>query len=594
MLLDQWRLPPEGYAPNEGEHPGIREILGFTPQLSSDNPFTPYFRGFTRMRKNAVVFRKHYLAAAACAPSRTTMMTGQYPTLHGVTQVDGLFKGADEIAWLDPNGVPTVGDWFSANGYDSYYFGKWHVSNTSEPPFDLTPFGFQGYETSGPEPHGSNPLNLGVHRDPGFGDIISEFLDEQDPGAEKPWFAVASLVNPHDIAAYPIPFYGPEGNSFTVTTGQPPLTDPQPIPGQGTYSNPNDEGYEVALNPQGFPQETFELPPGYEEDLSSKPRCQQDAAYKVQMALKSQFPRPAGLALPYPFQNQDDKEEWIRNYGQFYVYLQYLVDLEIRRILDTLDRKGLTDNTIVVFTSDHGEYCAAHGTMIQKWHTAYEEITHVPFVVSSPLVNRSEETVRVVETPTNHIDIVPTLLGMAGITPEEIEATKLALAQSGHTQVRDLVGRNLTKVVQGNPSLERPGVLFTTDDRITELPDGVADPEATDSYQRFLQDVEVLRVGGSPVVSGPICQPNSVRSFTDGVWKLNRFWDPRGEEADEWELYHLASDPNEFTNLVDYRTGLLREGVGVPGLSASELEQKRIELRSALAQQEAELLLTPA
>ncbi len=593
MLLDQWRMPPEGYAANQGEVPGIREILGFTPQLSPDNPFIPFFRGFTRLRKNAVFLRKHYLATAACSPSRTSIMTGQYPSLHGVTQVDGMFKEADEVEFLDPNGVPTVGDWFDAVGYDAYYMGKWHVSNTSEPPFDLTPFGFQGYESSGPEPHGSNPQNLGVYRDPGFGDIVSDFLAERDPNSDKPWFAVASLVNPHDIVAYPEPFFGPEGNTSRVTQGKSPITDPQPIPDPNSFSNPSDDGFEVSLNPDGFPQDTFNLPPGMDEDLSTKPRCQQDAAYKVQMGLKALFPRSASAPLPYPIQNQDNKEEWVRKYGQFYVYLQYLVDLEIRRILDTLDAKGLSDNTIIVFTSDHGEYCAAHGTMVQKWHTAYEEITHVPFVVSSPLVNPSENQVRLVTSPTNHVDIIPTLLGLAGITQEEFEAAKQSIIASGHTQVRDLVGQDLTQTLRGGQSPARPGVLFTTDDRITEPPDGLTEFEAQDAFERFLQDIEVLRLEGNPVVSGPVLQPNSVRCFTDGVWKINRFWDPRGQEADEWEMYHLVSDPNEFTNLVNFATGLLRDDVSVPGLSQLELEAKRLELRALLSQSEAELLLTP-
>ena len=68
---------------------------------------------------------------AACAPSRASLLTGQYPSLHGVTQTDGLAKAADgdDMFWLAPDTVPTLGDWFRAGGYRTYFKGKWHASH---------------------------------------------------------------------------------------------------------------------------------------------------------------------------------------------------------------------------------------------------------------------------------------------------------------------------------------------------------------------------------------------------------------------------------------------------------------------------------
>ena len=87
--------------------------------------------GVERLRQNGVSFRHHYPMAAACAPSRASLLTGQYPSLHGVTQTDGLAKTADgpDMFWLAPDTVPTLGDWFRAGGYRTYFKGKWHASH---------------------------------------------------------------------------------------------------------------------------------------------------------------------------------------------------------------------------------------------------------------------------------------------------------------------------------------------------------------------------------------------------------------------------------------------------------------------------------
>ena len=62
---------------------------------------------------NGVEFKRHYTGATACVPARGTIFTGQYPSLHGATQTTGVAKGAydAETFWLDPNAVPTMGDY---------------------------------------------------------------------------------------------------------------------------------------------------------------------------------------------------------------------------------------------------------------------------------------------------------------------------------------------------------------------------------------------------------------------------------------------------------------------------------------------------
>src|SRR6476661_8996847 len=84
-----------------------------------------------RLRAQSRELHRHYTGATACTPSRTTLFTGQYASLHGVADTDGLAKQATDPAmhFLDPDTVPTMGDWFRAAGYRTHYRGKWHISH---------------------------------------------------------------------------------------------------------------------------------------------------------------------------------------------------------------------------------------------------------------------------------------------------------------------------------------------------------------------------------------------------------------------------------------------------------------------------------
>lgn len=598
VLVDEMRQPPIGYAPDQGELPAIKEILGFHSEISPDNPFTGLYSAFMRMRRHAVVLRNHYTAAAACAPSRTTFLTGQYPSLHGVTQVNGTFKVPSDIQFLDPDGVPTLGDWFRAGGYETHYFGKWHVSDTSVPPYDLEPWGFSSYETSGPDPDSSIP-GLGAYRDPGFADNVLDFFEQKANDKSKPWFAVASFANPHDTGAYPTPFFLPGDAGVTS-----PLTGknhPQPIPPLGDVTNtvpqPGDSGPRplVQLNPEGFPQQTFELPPTWNEDLSAKPECHLDSAWKMQMALAAAFPPEfQELFLPLPTQRltPDQQQAWARATGQFYLYLQYLVNLEIERMFQGFDAAGLDRDTIVVFTSDHGSNMMAHGQMVQKFFTAYEEAIRVPFVISSPLVNPTD-TVQQVDAVTSHIDLAPTLLGLAGFSDSDIQGLKQRI--QGQSQVRDFVGLNLVPYLATGTPLPRPGVVFTTSDDAT-LPAYPVTPENQqnhENFQNFKDRVQLFIGEGAPLKPDSCVEPNAVHMLCTGDWKYTRYWDDQGSEPDQYEMYHLASDRLETNNLVDFRTGELRPGAQVPGFTTQQLQAQLELLRIQLAQQEAKVLLTP-
>ncbi len=197
-----------------------------------------YLRTQNLLRRNGVEFCRHYVASTACSPSRTSLFTGQYPSLHGVTNTDGAAKAAydPDVFWLDPNSVPTMGEFFRAAGYRTFWRRKWHVSEadmtipgtynqllsydtTSGAPDPaaealytasdrLGRFGFSGW--IGPEPHGAAPLNSGSSvppdqqgRDVGFASQTRRLIEQldQDDG-DEPWLVVSSFVNPHDIVLF--------------------------------------------------------------------------------------------------------------------------------------------------------------------------------------------------------------------------------------------------------------------------------------------------------------------------------------------------------------------------------------------------------
>lgn len=189
------------------------------------------------LAKKGISFDRHYAASVACVPSRTSLYTGHYPSLHGVASTDGAAKAAEdpEMHWLTPGSVPTIGHYLRAAGYRTYWKGKWHVTEAdlkvpgtsqvvtsydangfTDPAKEKTyleadtlqPFGFEGWV--GPEPHGSDPLRSGSSvpqgkqgRDPAISAQVVQLIKDLGASDDKrPWFVMASFTNPHDIALW--------------------------------------------------------------------------------------------------------------------------------------------------------------------------------------------------------------------------------------------------------------------------------------------------------------------------------------------------------------------------------------------------------
>ena len=264
MLVDEMRYPPVY------EAEGARQ---FRQQ---------YLLTQNVLRANGVEFHRHYAASTACSPSRASLFTGHYPSLHGVTNTTGAAKEANDpdVFWLDPGSVPTMGDYFRAGGYHTYYKGKWHASDADlqipgthnqivsyddqgnpDPEKEqlyleanrLDGYGFTGW--IGPEPHGKAPLNTGASpavgqgRDVGFAAQTVKLLDKLDSKpTNAPWLMVSSFVNPHDIALW---------GFFTRNVGLFDFTVEDVVP-----------GFASLFDPLVFAQTLT-------DELSTKPSCQE-------------------------------------------------------------------------------------------------------------------------------------------------------------------------------------------------------------------------------------------------------------------------------------------------------------------------------
>jgi len=343
-----------------------------------------------------------------------------------------------------------------------------------------------------------------------------------------------------------------------------------------SFLNPHDNSYFGLVGlVQGLRYHPSEVPhvaqaPTHDEDLSTKPRCQQSMVHLW-----------SRMAAPQP---------WIETHLKFYYQVQAAVDEQITRVLDALEASDAHENAIVVFTSDHGDMQGAHGGMHEKWHVAYEEALRVPLVVSSPLLPGGA---REIDIPTNHADLIPTLLGLAGIDHDEA----LAKVADDHADAQPLVGRDLSEAIRAaEPQAPSQPILFTTDDEISEgsAEKGVSPIRGIAKRFRILSTIE---------------QPNHIETVVaevdvdgeDHLVKFSRyhdneqFWTLPGErderlrgrktitvtepDPDEFELYDLTLDPFEERNLAhpthaDDATRRLQESM--LSLLVAELERKRL------------------
>ena len=299
-------------------------------------------------------FDNAYTPCPLCCPARASFWTGLLPhTTH--VESNGNRNNSDWKQEDISSDVTTLGDVFTANGYECVHFGKTHDAGTLR--------GFQVEQENELPVNGSPawPLNYDSRRDEYTVKKSIEFLNQEH---EKPFLMVADIQNPHDICNWVGVFKG----------------DTESITGPG-------------LLPQ--------LPDNFEnQDWKNRPLpvqyicCSHRRVQQAAKWTKKQF----------------------RHYLAAYYHYVNRADECIGKILHALKESGQMENTLLVFLSDHGDGMGSH-RMVTKQVSFIEETTRVPFIFAGPGI--SFHGSREIQQLVSLDDLFPTLCDYANITPPD-------------------------------------------------------------------------------------------------------------------------------------------------------------------------------
>lgn len=458
---------------------------------------------YAKIKKHGLYFTHAYTGASECCPSRAVMMSSEYYPINQVPTTQPLIP-------LPPASLlPSIGHVMKQEGYDVVWKGKWHLSNpvnTSQGENDWTSadinnmeslYGFSRWNA----PDAGNILDapfmfsLGggnANNDeryvkranaklqtpgiPGYEEGVIEYLEKKAQEKGKPFCLFVSFVNPHDIWIYP------------------------------TYWS------QAGYKREDFTNMGIELPKNLTDDLSTKPSIQK--TYRE--VFDTIFPLPYEMA----------KKEYVN----FYAYLHTVVDKQINSVMNAIEKNGLLEKSIIIRTADHGEAGLSHG-LRQKAYTAYEEMIHVPLIISNPILF---PTSKITDSLYSHLDLFPTILDLCG-----------GIKKYGK-------GKSIVPVIK-NPAISvQDSVLFCYDDVIPGL-----NSEMPSSH---------------------------IRAVRKGNYTYAIYFTPL-QLTYEYEMYDLSSDPLQLNNLL-YNESLI---TGEIRSVASELDD---ELRAKITENEALPLFT--
>lgn len=497
--------------PRKRGRPNILLIVTDQERSFRDLPAALALPAHETLLASGVSLGNYHVNTTPCSPSRSVMFTGQHTQKTQIVANHGLPPFND----LSPT-LPTLGHMLREQGYTTAYKGKWHLSHvpggdnltygvveTSDQA--LQPYGFADYNLGG-DPHGTHLTGFLYDRLTAS-DAARWMQAHKDD--EAPWLLAVNFVNPHDIMFYSS---GPAQERSRLRQNF--LGPISAGPAVGVY----DKHWDIPL-PASF----------HADDLSSKPWVQ-----RADVELCNAF---------YGHIDPADEAAWVGLQSYYFNCIRD-VDESIGQVLDALRASGQEEDTIVVLTADHGEMAGAH-QLRQKGPHMYRENTRVNFIVRHPDLRRGVQS----DALGSSVDLVPTLLELAGVTPELQRERYPQLA--GVSLCESLGGAS------GRSQRDELGHLFNY---------GVAmyiDPEFTQQVirnQDLVTPWSILRESLKNLQLGPSREHRALfRGIHDGRYKFARYFAPKDHHLpndfetlrarNDLELYDTLEDPDEVNNL---------------------------------------------
>ena len=408
-----------------------------------------------RLAKEGMLFRRALVSNSICAPSRAVVLTGKYSHLNGQRTNKDVFDGSQQTA-------PKL---MRKAGYQTAIVGKWHLKST--------PTGFDHFEVLKGQGSYYNPMlltNGKQVRHTGYTtDIIVDrtidWLEKRDK--TKPFFLMSQHKAPHGR-------WEPALRHLTLYEDR---KIPEP---DSLFDDYQGRGSAARMHKMGIADHIGDhrLMIKY----SSKFTPEQFKVFDGYFRPKNEEFLAANLT-------GKERTRWhYQRYIKNYLRCVKAVDENVGRLLDYLDKSGLAENTVVIYSSDQGFYLGEHGWFDKRW--VYEESLRTPLIVRWPGVTKPGSANRDI---VSNIDYAETFLDIAGAKVPN-----------------DMQGRSLVPLLKGNTPKDWRKVFY---------------------YQ-------YSESGGHGV--------SNHYGVIDRRYKLIHFKD---KNLDEWEMYDLKEDPNEMTSI---------------------------------------------
>jgi len=355
--------------------PNILVILADACRGEALDPASPCLTPtLDRLAERGVRFTCAHSSSPACSPSRASLMTGLLPHNHGVLQVEHC---VDEDQCSLRTRHPHWAQRLAAAGYRTGYAGKWHIGRTDR----TQDFGWR-YDRNArsPEYRAAAASRRNVVASRAFDPRLSRWFEGR-PGYD-PWLLYAVT----DVPPGDRPVSVPAEMGLRFIEENLPRRDPWCL--CVSFPEPNDELVCSRSTFERYDLDRVGYPQGLDADLSHHP-----AIYR---RLRDSF---ASLS----------REDWRMALACYYARITE-VDAMVGRLLDAVERAGRTEDTLIVFASDHGRQVGARG---MDGHNvgAFEEVYRIPMIVAGPgVASGAESRARV-----GLHDLCPTLLELAGL-----------------------------------------------------------------------------------------------------------------------------------------------------------------------------------